>query len=95
MSDLTPEAVRHHVKIYVRVFVALAVLTVVTVAISYLHLPIKVAVALALIVATIKGTLVAGYFMHLFSEKRIIGYILGLTVFFFFFLLIYPTLFHY
>lgn len=95
MSDLTPEAIKHHIKIYVRVFVALAVLTIITVAISYLHLPTEQGVALALIVATIKGALVAGFFMHLFAEKRIIGYILGLTVFFFFFLLLYPTLFHY
>ena len=30
------------------------------------------AIAVALFVATIKGSLVAGYFMHLISEKKLI-----------------------
>ena len=61
-----------HVRIYITVFVALMVLTIVTVAISRVHLPVGTAVTLALIVATIKGSLVACYFMHLISEKKLI-----------------------
>ena len=38
MADLTPEEIKHHVKTYVLVFVALAFLTIVTVGISYLDL---------------------------------------------------------
>ena len=86
------EEIQKHIKIYVGVFVALAFLTIVTVAISYLHLSIIPAVALALVVASIKGTLVASYFMHLVSEKRLIYIILIMTVLFFVFLLVLPAL---
>jgi cytochrome c oxidase subunit IV len=83
-----------HVKVYITVFVALMVLTVVTVAISRLHLSVPVAVTVALLVATIKGTLVACYFMHLISEKKLIYAVLGLTVFFFIALLALPVFTH-
>ena len=78
-----PESVRKEIRRYMAVFVALAGLTVVTVAISYLHLPKAAAIALALVVATIKGSLVAAVFMHLISEKKLIYAVLVLTVFFF------------
>ena len=81
-----------HVKVYITVFVALMVLTLVTVAISYLHLSVPIAVAVALLVATVKGTLVACYFMHLVSEKKLIYAVLGLTVAFFIALLALPVL---
>jgi cytochrome c oxidase subunit 4 len=84
----------HHVKIYITVFVALMVLTVVTVAISYLHLPIAMAVTVALVVATVKGSLVACYFMHLISEKKLIYAVLALTVIFFIALLALPAVTH-
>src|ERR1043165_7537211 len=81
-----------HVRIYITVFVALMVLTVVTVAISRFHLPVPVAVAVALLVATIKGSLVACYFMHLISEKKLIYAVLALTAAFFIVLLALPVL---
>jgi len=81
-----------HVRIYITVFVALLVLTVVTVAISRFHLPVHQAVTIALIVATIKGSLVACYFMHLISEKKLIYAVLALTVAFFVVLLALPVL---
>ena len=80
-----------HVRIYITVFVALMVLTIVTVAISYLHLPVHTAVTVALIVATIKGSLVACYFMHLISEKKLIYAVLALTLAFFVVLLALPS----
>lgn len=92
MSGLSHEEVRHHVKVYVRVFVALAFLTVVTVAVSYVHMPLAAAVGVALLIAAIKASLVASFFMHLASERKIILAILALTMFFFLFLLLYPTL---
>ncbi len=73
----------HHVRRYVLVFVALLGLTIVTVTVSYLHLGVAAAVAVALFIATIKGSLVASYFMHLISEKKAIMIMLVLTVFFF------------
>jgi cytochrome c oxidase subunit 4 len=80
-----------HVRIYVTVFVALMILTVVTVAVSYLHLPVPIAVTVALLVATVKGSLVAGYFMHLVSEKKLIYAVLLLTAAFFVALLVLPA----
>ena len=67
------------------------VLTIVTVAISYSHLSVPVAVTIALFVAIVKGWLVAGYFMHLVSEKKLILAVLALTVAFFVVLLALPV----
>jgi len=83
-----------HVRIYISVFVALMALTIITVAISRLHLPVHQAVTIALIVAVIKGSLVAGFFMHLISEKKLIYAVLALTVAFFIVLLFLPVLTH-
>jgi cytochrome c oxidase subunit 4 len=81
-----------HVRVYITVFVALMVLTVITVAISYLDLSIAMAVAVAMLVATVKGSLVACYFMHLLSEKKLIHAVLILTAAFFVALLLLPVL---
>ncbi len=81
-----------HVRVYITVFVTLMVLTIVTVAISRFHLPVPMAVGVAMIVATIKGSLVACYFMHLISEKKLIYAVLALTVAFFIALLFLPLL---
>jgi cytochrome c oxidase subunit 4 len=94
MSEHTAADIDKHVRIYITVFVALMVLTIVTVAISRFHLPVPIAVSVALIVATIKGTLVACYFMHLISEKKLIYAVLGLTAAFFVVLLALPALTH-
>ena len=83
-----------HVRVYIIVFVALMVLTVITVAIARLHLPVPIAVSVALLVASIKGGLVAGYFMHLVSEKKLIYAVLAVTVAFFVVLLALPVLTH-
>ena len=83
-----------HVKVYIAVFVTLMVLTIVTVAVSRVHLPIQYAVTVALAVALVKGSLVAAYFMHLVSEKKLIYAVLALTVAFFVVLLALPVLTH-
>ena len=83
-----------HVRIYITVFVALMVLTIVTVAIARLHLPVPVAVTVALLVATVKGSLVACYFMHLVSEKKLIYAVLALTIVFFIVLMALPVFTH-
>ena len=82
------------VKVYISVFVALMVLTIITVAVSRVHLPVGLAVTVALIVASIKGSLVACYFMHLISEKKLILAVLALTFAFFAVLLALPVLTH-
>jgi cytochrome c oxidase subunit 4 len=83
-----------HVRVYITVFVALMVLTLITVAVSYLDLAVPLAVTVALFVATIKGALVAGYFMHLVSEKKLIYAVLALTVAFFIVLMALPVVTH-
>ncbi len=83
-----------HVRVYITVFVALMALTIITVAVSYLDLPPAAAVTVALFVATIKGSLVACYFMHLISEKRLIYAVLVITVIKFAVLLALPAVTH-
>ncbi|HZF10546.1 MAG TPA: cytochrome C oxidase subunit IV family protein [Thermoanaerobaculia bacterium] len=90
----SPEAIRRQTKLYVMVLAALMVLTVVTVAVSYLHLPMHLAILVALVIAGIKGSMVAAYFMHLISEKKAIYAILILTVVFFIVLMAMPSLSH-
>ncbi len=74
------EEINKHVRVYIGVFVTLAFLTVVTVGVSYLHLPVVPAIILALFIASIKATLVALYFMHLITEKKLIWTVLWVTV---------------
>jgi cytochrome c oxidase subunit IV len=83
-----------HVKAYITVFVALMVLTIITVAISYLDLSVPLAVTVALIVATVKGALVAGVFMHLRAEQKLIYAVLLVTVVFFVVLMALPVFTH-
>ncbi len=82
--------VKKHVRIYITVFVALLALTLITVAVSYLDLPTAAAVAVALLIASVKGSLVACYFMHLISERKLIFLVLLFTAVFFFGLLLLP-----
>ena len=90
MSGNSVEEIRKETKVYLMVFVGLAALTLITVAVSYLHLSIGMAVLVALFIASIKGFLVAGYFMHLLSEKKLIYSVLILTVVFFLALIFLP-----
>ncbi len=82
MSAHTPEAIARQRKIYMTVGAVLLVGTVVTVMAANVHLGIILGIIIALIIATIKGSLVAGYFMHLFSEKKMIYFVLALTAVF-------------
>jgi cytochrome c oxidase subunit 4 len=93
-SGHDPADIDKHVRVYITVFVALMALTIVTVAVSYLHLSTPIAIGVALFIATIKGSLVACYFMHLISEKKLIYGVLGITVFMFVALMMLPVLTH-
>lgn len=85
------EEIQKHVKVYISVFVSLLILTFITVGASYFHFgSIKMNIAIALVIATIKGSLVAGYFMHLISEQKIIYFSIALTAIFFVALLFLP-----
>ena len=96
-ADLTSDHaadIDKHVRVYIIVFVALMALTLVTVAVSYLDLSTPMAITVALFIATVKGSLVACYFMHLISEKRLIYAVLVITVIKFVALLALPALTH-
>ncbi len=86
------EDIKKHLKIYYMVFGGLLVLTLLTVGVSRFHLSVPFAVAVALLIAGIKGSLVACYFMHLISERGMIFWILALCAFFFVALLLLPSL---
>lgn len=91
MSIHTTTDIKSHVKVYVMVFAALTVLTLVTVGATYLNLSKGEAIFLALSIATVKGSLVTSYFMHLISERAMIRWLLMVTVFFFFVLMFLLT----
>lgn len=82
MSDTHHEDVQNHVKTYIKVFAALAVGTVVTVLASNFHMGILLGIIVALIIATVKGSLVAAFFMHLSAERKLIYGVLLLTAVF-------------
>lgn len=90
MDAHAADDVKKSVKTYYMIFGGLMVFTVLTVAVSYLHLPLAFAVLIALVVATIKGSLVAMFFMHLLHERKVIYWALFLTVIFFIFLMLVP-----
>ena len=90
MDSHASDDVSTHVKTYFMVFGALMVLTLVTVGVSYLHLPTHEAIVVALLIATIKGSMVALFFMHLNHERKMIYWVLMLTVMFFFVLMLVP-----
>jgi cytochrome c oxidase subunit 4 len=85
MSDTYSHAdIKKHNRVYIAVFFALLIGTVVTVWLNYFHFDsVVLTVSIALFVAVIKASLVAGFFMHLISEKRAIYAMLAATVFLF------------
>jgi cytochrome c oxidase subunit 4 len=93
MSDDHAAHVDAHVRTALVVFGALLVLTGATVAAwAWLDLSVPMTITLALLIALVKGSLVACWFMHLISEKKLIFMVLILTVAFFFVLMLVPVL---
>src|SRR3989442_1511138 len=79
MSEDHSHDISKRVKIYMAVGIALIVGTIVTVCAANVKLGIILGITVAVIIATVKGTLVAGYFMHLFDERKLIYAVLALT----------------
>ncbi len=89
----TAEELRKHIKVYWVVLVTLAILTVVTVSSANLDAGFVVGLVIALLIATIKGSLVAGFFMHLLYDRHKWLYgLLLLCGFFFLLLVLLPVL---
>ena len=87
-----PAEVQKSVRSYMIVFAMLMVFTVITVAASRFHFAVPIAIAVALVIAAMKGSMVAAVFMHLSHEKRWVYGTLILTVVFFLVLLMLPVL---
>jgi cytochrome c oxidase subunit 4 len=74
----------HHVRRYLYVFYALLFGTLLTVAASYIPFGNReINIGVALLIAICKASLVACYFMHLISERKMIYGIMTFTAFFF------------
>ena len=83
----------NHKTIYLKILLALFVLTVLTVLASYIDFgSVEMAIFVGLTIASIKGFLVAGNFMHLFDEVKPIYWLLILTFVFFLVLFFIPML---
>ena len=87
--------VQEHIRTCRFVFVILLIFTIITVAISYVDFGNDhVNLGIGLLIATFKAFLVAAYFMHLISEKKLIYTVLTFTGVFFVGLM-FLTLFSY
>ena len=86
----------HYIANYRKVFIFLLIGTTLTVWASYMEFNVQNSIAgaifVGLTIAFIKGYLVAANFMHLNSEKKMIYWILLLTIFFLILLLFIPLL---
>lgn len=85
-----PEAVKKSVRTYMMVGAALLVFTAITVAVNLIHLAVPLAITVALVIACMKGSMVAAVFMHLSHERRWIYGALLLTLAFFIVLMFVP-----
>ena len=82
MSDHSDD-VSKHIRGYLIIGGTLLLGTALTVMASYLDLGHGWNIVVALVIATVKASLVALFFMHLISEKQMIYTVLGFTAFFF------------
>ena len=84
MSDHSADHFSEHVRRYLFVFYALLFGTLITVGASYIHLETaRSTLVWRLFIAMRKAFLVACYFMHLISERKMIYFIMAFTAFFF------------
>ncbi len=84
MNDDHSAESAHSIRGYLFVYFALVAATGLTVWASFIPFgSIEINIAVALVIASVKAFLVAGYFMHLISERRMIYNVMGFTAFFF------------
>ncbi len=86
--------VRKHLKVYLAVFISLAILTAVTVLAALVgreyEFSVAAAVLVGLLIAALKGSLVALFFMHLKSDWKLVYWALAITAIFFAALMLLP-----
>ncbi len=84
MTAQDHQLIAEHVRRYLYVFYSLLFGTLVTVGASYIPFGNHaINIGVALFIACGKAFLVAGFFMHLISERKMIYGLLAFTVFFF------------
>ena len=83
-------SIKKSIRSYMMIGAALFVFTGITVAANQVHLAVPIAITVALIIATMKGSMVASVFMHLSHERKWIYGALLLTVVFFIVLMSVP-----
>ena len=91
---MSHDNIKDHVKIYKNVFIALLALTALTVGVSYFEFGgiAWLSIGVGLLIAGIKGYLVAANFMHLNDESPTIYWTLILTITFLVLLFVIPKL---
>jgi FtsH-binding integral membrane protein len=85
MSESHPVDFKSYLNRCIYIFIGVLCAVALMIFISYLppHYTWAVKVAMILCVASVNAFLVAGFLMHLLSEKKLIYTLLGFTVFFF------------
>ena len=81
MNNNSPISIERNNGVIILVFAGLITLTVFTVSLSLMPFGAVTAICIALLLASIKGGLVAAYFMHLAHERPSILAIMALTLF--------------
>src|SRR3954464_2427479 len=87
-----PAEIQKSIRKYYAIGGLLFVFTAITVAVNQVHLAVPLAITVALVIATMKGSMVASIFMHLSHEKKWIYGSLILAVVFFIVLVLLPNL---
>ena len=85
-----PAEIQKTVRLYFMIGAALLVFTGITVGANQFHFALPIAVTVALVIACMKGSMVASVFMHLSHERKWIYGSLLLTVLFFIVLMTIP-----
>jgi caa(3)-type oxidase subunit IV len=94
MNEPKPESFESYARRLWIIFGAVVCVTLIMVATSFAHLPNPgLRIGLILACASVNAVLVAGYLMHLFSERKMIYTLLIFTVFFFV-MLMFLTILH-
>ena len=92
MEANSPNDFRKLARSYLIVFAVLMVFTFVTVWASLWKVSLPATIVIALCIASIKGGLVAAFFMHLKGARPLIAYCLLMTVVCFFVLILLPLM---
>ena len=92
MDTANAQAIKQEVKKHFLIYLALLYLTAINFILSKTHCWGSFTVGGILLIAAAQAALVACYFMHLISEKKLIVFILLLTFIFFLGLIFLPVL---